>query len=71
MRFFERLLTPLSQWIGFRMDLPESVVTRTPGLVVDAAERVNLFGHWTLLRMRRQCSGSTSSRDDGSPSTAS
>lgn len=52
-RFFERLLTPATQWVGFRMDLPETVATETPGLTIDAVERVNLFGHWTLLRMRR------------------
>ena len=32
--FLERMLTPASQWIGFRMDLPLAVVTDTAGLDV-------------------------------------
>lgn len=49
----ERLLTPVSQWIGFRLDLPEEVVTSTPGLELVDREAVNLFGLWQLLWMRR------------------
>jgi phosphatidylethanolamine/phosphatidyl-N-methylethanolamine N-methyltransferase len=49
----EHLITPLSTWIGFRMDLPVSAVTRTPGLTLIRTERVNLFGLWKLLEFRR------------------
>lgn len=52
-RWFERIFTPLTQWIGFRMDLPTEIVSSTEGLVVDGVEQVNLLGHWTLLKMRR------------------
>ena len=49
----ERLLSPLSTWIGFRMDTPVETVTRTPGLTLIRRERVNLLGLWTLLEFRR------------------
>ena len=49
----ERLLTPASQWIGFRMDLPGRIALEVPGLTLQAMERVNLFGLWRLLTLRR------------------
>lgn len=49
----ERMLTPLSRWVGFRLDLPEGQVAGTEGLVLECEERVNLFGLWRLLRFRR------------------
>jgi len=49
----ERLLTPASQWIGFRLDLPSDVVTDTPGLDVLSIERVNLLGLWRVIVLRR------------------
>ena len=53
LRLGERVFTPLSQWIGFRMDLPVEVVTRAPGFRVEHQERVNLFGLWRLIILRR------------------
>jgi phosphatidylethanolamine/phosphatidyl-N-methylethanolamine N-methyltransferase len=53
LRAVERLLTPLSQWIGFRLDLPVEIVSRTPGLRVVSERRVNLFGLWRLIELRR------------------
>jgi len=52
-RLFERLFSPATQWIGFRLDLPVEVVTATPGLAVVEDQRVNLLGLWRLLVMRR------------------
>lgn len=49
----EHLLTPLSTWVGFRMDLPVAAVTATPGLTLLRTKRVNLFGLWQLLEFRR------------------
>ena len=49
----ERLLSPLSTWIGFHLDTPVETVTRTPGLTLVRRERVNLLGLWTLLEFRR------------------
>ena len=49
----ERVLTPASQWIGFRMDLPVRIALQVPGLTLQAMERVNLFGLWRLLTLRR------------------
>lgn len=51
--WFERAITPLSTWIGFRMDLPVGAVTRVPGLTLVGSQRVNLFGWWRLLEFRR------------------
>jgi phosphatidylethanolamine/phosphatidyl-N-methylethanolamine N-methyltransferase len=52
-RRFERLVTPVTQWLGFRMDLPPSVVTETAGLSVRTIERVNLCGLWRLIVLDR------------------
>ena len=49
----ERWLTPATQWIGFRMDLPVEVVTRTAGLRTESIERVNLLRMWRLIVLRR------------------
>jgi phosphatidylethanolamine/phosphatidyl-N-methylethanolamine N-methyltransferase len=49
----EHLITPLSTWVGFRMDLPVAAVTRTPGLTLVSSKRVNLFGLWKILEFRR------------------
>jgi phosphatidylethanolamine/phosphatidyl-N-methylethanolamine N-methyltransferase len=51
--FFERLLTPASRWIGFRLDLPLAAVVSTPGLELVAVRRVNLLGLWKLLELRK------------------
>ena len=49
----EHLLTSLSTWVGFRMDLPLETVTRTPGLTLVRKQRVNLLGLWHLLEFKR------------------
>ena len=49
----EHLITPLSTWVGFRLDLPVAAVMRTPGLTLVKSRRVNLFRLWTLLEFRR------------------
>ncbi|HZN55696.1 MAG TPA: class I SAM-dependent methyltransferase, partial [Candidatus Polarisedimenticolaceae bacterium] len=49
----ERRLTPLSTWVGFRMDLPVETVTRTAGLRLVGKEAVNFLGLWHLLELRR------------------
>jgi phosphatidylethanolamine/phosphatidyl-N-methylethanolamine N-methyltransferase len=51
---FERLLTPLTCWVGFRLDLPLETVTGTPGLTVERIESVNLLGMWKLVVLRRE-----------------
>lgn len=53
LRVLEKASTPASRWIGFRLDLPISVVTETVGLEVTEVRSVNLFGLWRLLLMRR------------------
>jgi phosphatidylethanolamine/phosphatidyl-N-methylethanolamine N-methyltransferase len=52
MRQIEKLLSPLSQWIGFRLDLPIETVTRAPGLEVVRVQKVNLLGMWRLIELR-------------------
>jgi len=49
----EHLLTPLSTWVGFRLDLPVAAISSTPGLTLVRKQRVNLFGLWHLLEFRR------------------
>jgi len=53
LRTFERTLTPASQWIGFRMNLPLDVVLRAHGFELDSVERVNLMRLWHLIVLRR------------------
>lgn len=50
----ERLLTPASRWIGFRMDLPEARVIRGTALELVERESVNLLGMWRLLTFRKR-----------------
>jgi phosphatidylethanolamine/phosphatidyl-N-methylethanolamine N-methyltransferase len=52
-RVAERALTPASQWIGFRLDLPLDVVTGTPGLRLREVTRTNLFGLWRIVELSR------------------
>lgn len=54
LRWGERLLTPASQWIGFRLDEPVESVTGTPQLDTVRIERVNLFGLWRLIELQRR-----------------
>jgi phosphatidylethanolamine/phosphatidyl-N-methylethanolamine N-methyltransferase len=49
----EKALTPLSIHMGFRLDTPVGSVLDDPDLVLEVERRVNLFGNWTLLRLRR------------------
>ena len=53
MAALERALTPLSTWIGFRMDLRVDEIATHPGLKLARRSRVNLFGLWTLLEFER------------------
>lgn len=47
-------LTPATQWIGFRLDLPLETVTRVSGLRVERIDRVNLLGLWRLVWLRKE-----------------
>ena len=49
----DRLLTPLTTWLGFRLDVPVQVVTNAPGLRLEREERVNMLGGWRLLVLKR------------------
>jgi phosphatidylethanolamine/phosphatidyl-N-methylethanolamine N-methyltransferase len=49
----EKLLTPLSVHVGFRLDTPLSSVLEDPELELELKKRVNLLGNWTLLRLRK------------------
>ncbi|ANM32043.1 hypothetical protein ABI59_02785 [Acidobacteria bacterium Mor1] len=51
--FVEKRFTPLSQWIGFRLDLPIERVTETSGLQVEQVDRVNMFGLWRMVLARK------------------
>ena len=54
LRWGESLLTPASQWIGFRLDEKLSSVTEAPGLDTVRIEKVNLFGLWRLIELQRR-----------------
>jgi len=44
----ERTLTPLSRWLGFVLDMPLDVITRTGLFRIERVERVNAARLWTL-----------------------
>lgn len=48
----EKVLTPLSVHVGFRLDTPLGVLD-DPELRIEVKRRVNLLGNWTLLRLRK------------------
>jgi phosphatidylethanolamine/phosphatidyl-N-methylethanolamine N-methyltransferase len=50
----EKLLTPLSVHVGFRLDTPVRCVTQDDELDLEMHRRVNLLGNWTLLRLRKR-----------------
>jgi phosphatidylethanolamine/phosphatidyl-N-methylethanolamine N-methyltransferase len=52
-RVAERICTPASQWIGFRLDLPVETVTQTAGLQSVDVESVNLLGLWKLVVLKK------------------
>jgi phosphatidylethanolamine/phosphatidyl-N-methylethanolamine N-methyltransferase len=49
----ERGLTPVTRWIGFRMDLPGERVIETENLKLVLDRRVNILGFWRLLKLVR------------------
>jgi phosphatidylethanolamine/phosphatidyl-N-methylethanolamine N-methyltransferase len=49
----EKALTPLSIHVGFRLDTPLSSVLQDEDLTLEMKRRVNLFGNWTLVRLRK------------------
>jgi len=53
LRAVERVATPASQWVGFRLDLPLGTITGTAGLATERVERVNMLGMWRLVVLRR------------------
>jgi phosphatidylethanolamine/phosphatidyl-N-methylethanolamine N-methyltransferase len=55
----EKALTPLSVHVGFRLDTPLASVLHDPELSLEMKKRVNLFGNWTLLRLRKDASRPT------------
>ena len=55
----EKVLTPLSVHVGFRLDTPLASVLHDPDLALELKKRVNLFGNWTLLRLRKESASPT------------
>jgi phosphatidylethanolamine/phosphatidyl-N-methylethanolamine N-methyltransferase len=53
LHWVERALTPATQWLGFRMDLPFERITGAPGVRVVHQEHVNILGLWRLVELER------------------
>jgi len=53
MALIERLSTPLTRRIGFRLDTAMEVVAEAPGFRLESVEPVNLFGMWKLAVLTR------------------
>lgn len=51
--WFEKTFTPLTHHVGFRMDLPVRAVLDEPELELRQNRRVNLFGMWRLIVLRK------------------
>jgi phosphatidylethanolamine/phosphatidyl-N-methylethanolamine N-methyltransferase len=71
---FERLGAPLSRRLGFRPDFSLERLVREARLEVIEQSPVNLFGYWTLLRLRnnkeRGADGAVRAGDDVAPIAA-
>ncbi len=50
----EKCLSPISKFVGFRLDLPMESVTDHYCLRVEKMERVNLLGLWHLIKLRKE-----------------
>jgi phosphatidylethanolamine/phosphatidyl-N-methylethanolamine N-methyltransferase len=50
----EKCLSPVSRFVGFRLDLPMESVTDHYSLRVERMEKVNLFGLWHLIKLRKE-----------------
>jgi len=53
MRTLERVSTPLTRRIGFRLDTALEVVSQAPGFELQSVEPVNVFGMWKLAVLTR------------------
>ena len=51
---FERTLSPISRYIGFRLDLPIESVLETDFFEIQRIERVNMFGLWSLVKLKKR-----------------
>jgi phosphatidylethanolamine/phosphatidyl-N-methylethanolamine N-methyltransferase len=52
-KWFEKTFTPLTHHVGFRMDLPVGAVLEESELELRQNRRVNLFGMWRLIVLRK------------------
>lgn len=51
--WIEKRLTPLTNRVGFRLDLPLQTVLDLPGLAIEENRRVNVLKLWRLLVFRK------------------
>ncbi|MEE9227328.1 MAG: methyltransferase domain-containing protein [Acidobacteriota bacterium] len=58
--FWERVLSPVTARIGFRLDLPVATVASQPGLGIQSIQKVNFLRLWHLLVCQNQQDSSTS-----------
>jgi phosphatidylethanolamine/phosphatidyl-N-methylethanolamine N-methyltransferase len=65
--WFEKTFTPLTHHVGFRMDLPVTSVLDEPELELRQNRRVNLFGMWRLIVLRKPENGTLPLTPDGLP----
>ncbi|MEW5807597.1 MAG: class I SAM-dependent methyltransferase [Acidobacteriota bacterium] len=54
MAMFEKTLSPVSRYLGFRLDLPVESVLERDFFEIERMERVNLFGLWNLIKLRKK-----------------
>jgi phosphatidylethanolamine/phosphatidyl-N-methylethanolamine N-methyltransferase len=50
----EKCLSPFSKFVGFRLDLPVESVTDHSPLRLERMEKVNLFGLWRLIKLKKE-----------------
>jgi len=51
--FLEKRLTPLTHFVGFRLDLPVEAILGIPGLELEENRKVNMLKLWRLLVFRK------------------
>ncbi len=52
--FLEKRLTPLTHFVGFRLDLPVEAILGIPGLALEENRKVNVLKLWRLLVFRKE-----------------
>ncbi len=52
--FLEKIFSPVSRYMGFRLDLPIETVLEDDFFQIERIEKVNLFGLWSMIKLKKR-----------------